>query len=151
MGNGRGAWSSRCVASALARAMTWGGGARRPASHVRYDSGDTPSMAANAACDWPNAIRHSRSVRGSYPRHTQKNAIHFLDHVIKKFPFRIHTVRTDRGHEFQAQFHWHLADQGIQHVYIKAVGCITVPSGTGKMEIPDWVPMSLHRMQRRSS
>ena len=24
---------------------------RRPASHVRYDSGDTPSIAANAACD----------------------------------------------------------------------------------------------------
>ena len=29
-----------------------------------------------------------------YTRHTQKNAMHFLDHVIKKFPFRIHTVRT---------------------------------------------------------
>ena len=23
------------------------------------------------------------------------------------------------GHEFQAQFHWHLADRGIRHVYIK--------------------------------
>ena len=44
----------------------------------------------------------------------------FVDHVIQKFPFRIHTVRTDRGHEFQALFHWHLADQGIRHVYIKA-------------------------------
>ena len=41
------------------------GVARRPASHVRYDSGDAPSVAANAACDWPNAIRHSRSVQGS--------------------------------------------------------------------------------------
>ena len=41
------------------------GVARRPASHVRYDSGDTPSMAANEDCDWPSAIRHSRSVRGS--------------------------------------------------------------------------------------
>ena len=51
--------------------------------------------------------------------HPQQNAIAFLDHVIATFPFRIHTVRTDRGHEFQAQFHWHLADQGIQHVYIK--------------------------------
>ena len=29
-----------------------------------------------------------------YTRHTQKNAMHFLDHVIKKFSFRIHTVRT---------------------------------------------------------
>ena len=40
--------------------------------------------------------------------------------MIKKFPFRMHTVRTDRGHEFQVQFYWHLADQGIRHVYIKA-------------------------------
>ena len=64
-GNGRSAWSSRCVASARARASIFSGVARRPAFHVRYDSGDTPSIAANAACDWPNAIRHSRSVRGS--------------------------------------------------------------------------------------
>ena len=26
-------------------------------------------MAANAACDWPTAIRHSRSVRGSTTSH----------------------------------------------------------------------------------
>ena len=58
------------------------------------------------------------------------HAIHFLDHVIKKFPFRIHTVRTDRGYELQAQFHWHLADQGIQHVYIKA----RTPQLNGKVE-----------------
>ena len=51
-----------------------------------------------------------------YRRHTQQNAIAFVDHVIQKFPFRIHTVRTDRGHELQALFHWHLADQGIRHV-----------------------------------
>ena len=29
-------------------------------------------------------------------------------------------MRTDRGHEFQAQFRWHLADQGVRHVYMKA-------------------------------
>ena len=68
-GNGRSAWSSRCVASARARASIVSGVARRPASHVRYDSGDTPSIAANAACDFPNAIRHSRSVRGSTTSH----------------------------------------------------------------------------------
>ena len=45
------------------------GVARRPASHVRYDSGDAPSVAANAACDWPSAIRHARSVRGSTTSH----------------------------------------------------------------------------------
>jgi hypothetical protein len=35
-----------------------------------------------------------------YRRHTQQNAIAFMDHIVAKFPFRIHTVRTDRGHEF---------------------------------------------------
>lgn len=40
-----------------------------------------------------------------YGRHNQTNAIAFIDYVIEKFPFRIHTLRTDRGHEFQAQFH----------------------------------------------
>ena len=49
--------------------MTWGGVARRPASHVRYDSADTPSIAANATCDFPSAIRYSRSVRGSTTTH----------------------------------------------------------------------------------
>ena len=54
-----------------------------------------------------------------YPKHNQACAIKFIDYVIEKFPFRIGTVRTDRGHEFQARFHWHVEDQGIQHVYIK--------------------------------
>jgi transposase-like protein len=30
-----------------------------------------------------------------YERHTQQNAIDFIDYVVAKFPFRIHTVRTD--------------------------------------------------------
>jgi hypothetical protein len=30
--------------------------------------------------------------------------------VIDKFRIRIHTARTDRGHEFQARFHWHVED-----------------------------------------
>jgi transposase InsO family protein len=54
-----------------------------------------------------------------YSRHNQQNAIDFINEVVKRFPFRIHTVRTDNGHEFQAKFHWHLADLGINHVYIK--------------------------------
>jgi transposase InsO family protein len=65
-----------------------------------------------------------------YTRHTQKNAIDFIDHVIEKFPFRIHTVRTDRGHEFQALFHWHVEDKGIRHVYIKPRS----PQLNGKVE-----------------
>jgi len=54
-----------------------------------------------------------------YPRHNQDYAIKFIDHVIEKMPFRIRMVRTDNGHEFQARFHWHLLDLGIDHVYIK--------------------------------
>ena len=53
-------------------------------------------------------------------RHTQKNAIKFVNHVIQTFPFRIRQIRTDRGHEFQAQCHWHVEDLGIRHVYINA-------------------------------
>src|SRR6056300_1045007 len=65
-----------------------------------------------------------------YNRHSQANAIRFIAHVIEKFPFRIHTVRTDRGHEFQAQFHWHVEDKGIRHVYIKPRS----PQLNGKVE-----------------
>ncbi len=65
-----------------------------------------------------------------YQRHTQKNAIDFIDYVIEKFPFRIHTVRSDRGHEWQAQFHWHVEDKGIRHVYIKPRS----PQLNGKVE-----------------
>ena len=54
-----------------------------------------------------------------YPRHNQRSAIHFVNYVVEKFPFRIHTIRTDNGHEFQAQFHWHVEDLGIRHSYIK--------------------------------
>ena len=65
-----------------------------------------------------------------YRRHNQKNAIDFIDYVIEKFPFRIHTIRTDRGHEFQAQFHWHVEDKGMRHVYIKPRS----PQLNGKVE-----------------
>lgn len=65
-----------------------------------------------------------------YERHTQKNAIDFVNYVIEKFPFRIHTIRTDRGHEFQAQFHWHVEDKGMRHVYIKPRS----PELNGKVE-----------------
>jgi len=54
-----------------------------------------------------------------YDRHTQANAIDFFKHIQKKFPFKVAMIRTDNGHEFQAQFHWTVLDQGIKHVYIK--------------------------------
>jgi transposase InsO family protein len=65
-----------------------------------------------------------------YNRHNQRSAIAFIDYVIEKFPFRIHTLRTDRGHEFQAQFHWHVEDKGIRHVYIRPRS----PELNGKVE-----------------
>ncbi len=49
----------------------------------------------------------------------QANAIYFIDYVVKKFPFRIRTIHTDRGHEFQALLLWHVADLGMEHVYIE--------------------------------
>jgi transposase InsO family protein len=65
-----------------------------------------------------------------FPKHNQECAIQFMDYVIDRFPFRIHTVRTDHGHEFQARFHWHLEDEGMQHVYIKP----RTPQLNGKVE-----------------
>ena len=65
-----------------------------------------------------------------YQRHNQTSAIDFVDYVIEKFPFRIHTIRTDRGHEFQAQFHWQVEDKGMRHVYIKPRS----PQLNGKVE-----------------
>lgn len=65
-----------------------------------------------------------------YEQHTQENAIACLDYVIEKFPFRLHTIRTDNGHEFQVKFHWHVLDLGLEHVYIKP----RTPRLNGKVE-----------------
>ena len=78
------------------------------------------------AIDDATRIRALKVYRG----HTQQNAIHFIDSVVEKFPFRIHTIRTDRGHEFQALFHWPVADKGMRHVYIKP----RTPQLNGKVE-----------------
>ena len=66
-----------------------------------------------------------------YVRHNQQNAIDFVDYFIDKFPFRIHTIRTDRGHEFQSKIHWYVEeDKDIRHVYIKPRS----PQLNGKVE-----------------
>jgi len=65
-----------------------------------------------------------------FNRHNQNSAIEFIDYMIEKFPFRIYTIRTDRGHEFQARFHWYVEDKGIRHVYIKPKS----PQLNGKVE-----------------
>lgn len=65
-----------------------------------------------------------------YEKHNQANAIDFINYVITKFPFRIHTIQTDNGHEFQSKFHWHLNDLGMNHRYIKP----RTPKHNGKVE-----------------
>lgn len=65
-----------------------------------------------------------------YDKHHQSCAIDFVDYFLSKFPFRVHTIQTDNGHEFQAKFHWHCEDLGIRHVYIKP----GKPNLNGKVE-----------------
>ena len=65
-----------------------------------------------------------------YAKQNQKNSIDFVNYVVTEFPFRIKSIRTDRGHEFQAKFHWHVEDLGIEHHYIK----IRTPQLNGKVE-----------------
>ena len=65
-----------------------------------------------------------------YEKHHQSCAIDFVDYFLSKFPFRVHTIQTDNGHEFQAKFHWHCEDLGIRHVYIKP----GKPNLNGKVE-----------------
>jgi transposase InsO family protein/transposase-like protein len=65
-----------------------------------------------------------------YPRNNQKTAIQFIDYVLEKLPFRVETVQTDNGAEFQGGFHWHVLDRGIGHTYIKPA----TPRLNGKVE-----------------
>ena len=78
------------------------------------------------------AINDATRIRALkvYQRHTQANAIDFVEHVIGTFPFRIREIQTDDGHEFQAKFHWHVEDKGIRHAYIKP----SSPQLNGKVE-----------------
>ena len=80
-----------------------------------------------------------------YDRHTQKNAIDFVDHVVAKFPFRIQQIRTDRGHEFQAQFHWHVEDLGTgsfwQSSQAQSQGKRLVSRGISP---PKWAPARVY-------
>ena len=65
-----------------------------------------------------------------YERLDQKTAIKFVDYVLEQLPFKVMKVQTDNGSEFQAGFHWHLLDKGIQHVYIRP----STPRLNGKVE-----------------
>ncbi len=54
----------------------------------------------------------------------------FINYVVEKFPFRIETIGTDNGHEFQTKFQWHISDLVLLHVYIKPA----TPRLNGKVE-----------------
>jgi len=105
-----------------------------PGHHVRLDvkflqftiEGRSVKRYQFTAIDDATRIRALRI----YERHNQESAVDFLDYVVERFPFRIHTVRTDNGHEWQAQFHWHCEDLGMRHVYIKPAS----PNLNGKVE-----------------
>lgn len=69
-----------------------------------------------------------RALKNLPASHTEE--IDFVNHIVEKFPFRIQQLRTEREHEFQAKFHWHVEDLGTRHVYIKAI----TPQLNGKVE-----------------
>ena len=46
------------------------------------------------------------------------------------FPFRVLVIQTDNGAEFQSNFHWHLEERDIRHVYIRP----RTPRLNGKVE-----------------
>ena len=65
-----------------------------------------------------------------YEKHNQLSSIDFINYVVDKFPFRINTIQTDNGHEFQSKFHWHVQDLGMRHRFIK----VGTPQLNGKVE-----------------
>ncbi|HSJ82726.1 MAG TPA: IS481 family transposase, partial [Acidimicrobiia bacterium] len=69
-------------------------------------------------------------VLRAYPRCNQKTAIQFLDYLLARLPFRVDVIQTDNGGEFGTQFHYHVLDRGISHVYIKPA----TPRLNGKVE-----------------
>jgi transposase InsO family protein len=65
-----------------------------------------------------------------YDRCNQKTSMQFVDYALSRLPFRAQVIQTDNGAEFRDQFHWHILDKGIQHVYIK----LYRPRLNGKVE-----------------
>lgn len=69
-------------------------------------------------------------VLRAYDRCNQTTAIRFLDEVLAKLPFRVETIQTDNGAEFQSGFHYHVLDRSIGYVYIRPA----TPRLNGKVE-----------------
>jgi len=93
--------------------------------HLAYIQGKVKTVSIYAIDD----ATRIRALK-IYDKHNQDCAIDFVDYVIAKFPFRINTIQTDNGHEFQSKFHWHVQDLGMRHRFIKA----GTPQLNGKVE-----------------
>lgn len=74
-----------------------------------------------------------------FDEHTSWNAVRFMKHVQKRFPFKIQCVQTDNGVEFtnallnctsKAQFEEYLESKGIRHKRIR----VATPRHNGKVE-----------------
>ena len=65
-----------------------------------------------------------------YDKCNQMTAINFIDEILKRLPFRVQVIQTDKGAEFQSNFHYYLEDLDIKHVYIKP----RTPRLNGKVE-----------------
>jgi transposase InsO family protein len=95
-----------------------------PGHHVQIDVKLVDLVAPGGAkARWfqYTAIDDATRIRALklYDRHNQDTATEFVNYVVQKFPLRIRKIRTDNGHEFQARFHWHAEDLGIEHRYAK--------------------------------
>ena len=74
-------------------------------------------------------VRRRRALK-VYDACNQSTAIQFAAEVVRRLPFRVLTIQTDNGAEFQSRFHWHLESRAIQHVYIRP----RTPRLNGKVE-----------------
>lgn len=65
-----------------------------------------------------------------YDACNQATAIQFAEDVLRRLPFRVLTIQTDNGAEFQSRFHWHLESRDSRHVHIRP----RTPRLNGKVE-----------------
>ena len=93
---------------------------------LRGESGEKIKRFQYTAIDDTTRIRELKV----YEKHNQLSSIDFVNYAVEKFPFRINTIQTDNGHEFQSKFHWHAQDLGMRYKFIKP----GAPQHNGKVE-----------------
>ena len=99
---------------------------------ARCESSSSASPVRVGGCINFTAIDDCTRIRvlKVYDACTQRTAIAFIDDVMHRLPFRVLVVQTDNGAEFQSQFHWHVEERDIRHVYIRP----HTPRLNGKVE-----------------